>query len=151
TSINSSPAIADIDEDGMNEVVFGTEDGRITALNHLGEVMWSVDVPGSIRATPLLHDIDDDTLSETIVGDTSGSLYIIGARGEVKQEIELDAGIEATPAILDETFIIGCHDGTIRRMDGEDELWRYATRDTIVAPIVVTDLYRNEDQTILAG
>ena len=34
--IRSSPAVADVDNDGSNEVVFGTIDGRIYILSTFG-------------------------------------------------------------------------------------------------------------------
>lgn len=150
-SIVSTPAIGDIDQDGMNEVVFGTERGIVYALDHQGNVMWQFETDGAVRSSPLLHDIDNDTLSEVVVGSTDGYLYVLGARGELREKIPVGSAIEGMPAILEGCFVVGCHDGTIRCVDEEDEHWRYETRDKIVASPVVCELYNNGEEVVLVG
>ncbi len=150
-SIVSAPAIADIDDDGMNEVVFGTEHGSIYVLDHQGNEMWKYETEGPVRATPRLHDIDGDRLQEVIVGDMAGYLYVIGARGQLEETIHIGSAMEGTPGLLEDSLVVGCHDGTIRRVDGEDEHWRFSTRDKVVASPVICDLYNNGEDVILVG
>ncbi len=91
---SSSPVIADIDNDGQNEVVFGAQDGKLRAYEADGTLKWAVNAvpgvgpgcnaqssPSSIDSSPAVADIDEDGKMEVIVG--VGSAWHSGQNGSV--------------------------------------------------------------------
>ncbi len=78
----SSPAVADLDNDGTMEVVAATY--SIFILNGVnGELIKKIDPPGG-RAWPdvVLADLDDDGSREIITAHGSGYLHVLDQRGE---------------------------------------------------------------------
>ena len=97
-----SPAAADLDGDGVIDIVVGGP-GGLYALNSLsGEVEWVVN--GSFhRAVPAIADIDGDGELEVVANEMGGYVTIIDAFGEI--ELRQFLGHEAvhTPAVGDVT------------------------------------------------
>jgi len=77
----TEPAVADLDNDGLAEVIFGSwtprdsqKLGKLHLLNHRGEVLYELTVPASnqgwngITSAPTIANIDDDPDYELVVG-----------------------------------------------------------------------------------
>lgn len=71
----STPAIADIDGDGINEVVWGSYDGHIYVVDGRNGAAkpgnWPLFVRDTIWSSPVLHDLDGDGKLEIIIGTDS--------------------------------------------------------------------------------
>lgn len=88
-----TPAIGDLDSDGVLDLVFGSMDGNIYAVDAGGNLKWAnnffKDSIGINTSSPTLADVDNDpTTLETIVGsgtDTYG-LVILSHTGQVLAE-----------------------------------------------------------------
>ncbi len=78
---SSSPAVADIDNDGHDEVVIGSREGWLKAIDGDGSLIWHVPViphipaeciaqstPSPIDSTPAIGDLDGDGTVEIVVG-----------------------------------------------------------------------------------
>ena len=91
---SSSPAIADIDGDGENEIVMGHQDGVLRAFEADGTLKWSSPaIPGvntgcnaqttasAIDSSPAVADLDQDGTAEIIVG--VGSTWVSNQNGGV--------------------------------------------------------------------
>ncbi|MDG1410137.1 MAG: FG-GAP-like repeat-containing protein [Acidimicrobiales bacterium] len=91
---SSSPVIADIDADGLNEIVFGHQDGKLRAYEADGTLKWeSLAVPGvapgctsqtsasAIDSSPAVADLDKDGIPEVVVG--VGSTWVSNQNGSV--------------------------------------------------------------------
>ena len=61
-NVQSSPVTADVDNDGLPEIVIGSPDGRVYAFNGNGTnaAGFPLTVGGKILSTPLLADLDGD-------------------------------------------------------------------------------------------
>ena len=93
---SSSPVIADIDNDGQNEIVFGHQDGILRAFEGDGRLKWSTRAipgineeqncnpqltPSAIDSSPAVADIDADGDVEVVVG--LGSTFVPHQNGSV--------------------------------------------------------------------
>ena len=91
---SSSPVIADIDGDGVNEVVFGHQDGKLRAYEGDGTLKWeTAAIPGTsaecngqssasaIDSSPAVADIDGDGMPEIVIG--VGSAWKANQNGSV--------------------------------------------------------------------
>lgn len=102
---SSSPAIADLNGDGSNDVVVGAHDGFLRAYRGDGSLLWKVaavpgigagcnaqSTPTSIGSSPAVVDLDGDGRVEVIVGlgttwvrnQNGGVIVLDGATGAVK-------------------------------------------------------------------
>ncbi len=111
--INSSPTIADVDEDGSLEIVVGSYDNRLYLFNLQGaydnqdsavprESVWSFRTNGVIRSTPVVADIDPDTEGNEIVfGSGDSKLYVLNKDGGLLWEDNTNWTISSSPAVGD--------------------------------------------------
>ena len=82
-TVESSPALGDLDGDGQLEVVVGSYDGKIYALNHDGKNVpgWPVTTGNVVWSSPALGDIDGDGQLEVVVGSYDGNIYALNHDG----------------------------------------------------------------------
>ncbi len=95
---NMQPALADIDNDGFNEVLIpaainnGSLHERVAAFEHEGTLKWvseSIDVTGGVGAgvrniSPTIADIDRDGIPEIIVGYSGNRITVFNNDGTVR-------------------------------------------------------------------
>lgn len=88
----SSPRVADLNGDGVSDVIFGAgreefvaSDSAIVALNgKSGEVMWTASARDQIFGSACLTDLTDDGIMDVLINGRSAELQAInGATGEV--------------------------------------------------------------------
>jgi hypothetical protein len=73
-NITSGAVVGDVDGRPGPEVVFGTESGRLLALDTAGQPVWTVSLGAPVECTPTLADIDGDGLTEVLVAVQDGFL-----------------------------------------------------------------------------
>ena len=85
---SSSPTVGDIDNDGVDEIVFGTLAGTVWVVKSDGSVLWTADAtiagqgsPSAIGSAPVVADIDNDGDMEIIVG--VGTLHVPNQQGGI--------------------------------------------------------------------
>ena len=68
-STQSTAALGDLDADGLLEIVFGDEKGRLHAFHHDATPVdgFPIQLNGEVRSTPIIWDIDNDGLVEVAV------------------------------------------------------------------------------------
>src|SRR5262249_47479764 len=75
----SSPVVADIDGDGVPDVVMGDENTELAALSGAtGQMMpgFPIKLDGEIRGTPALCDCDGDGKTEIVLSGWDTNLYV---------------------------------------------------------------------------
>ena len=86
SEISSSAAAGDLDGDGDKELVFGSLDGKLYALNKNGTEYLNYVQLDPIIGFPALNDLDNSGSLEIIFvasNDTSAALYAINNAGDV--------------------------------------------------------------------
>jgi hypothetical protein len=83
-SIEASPAVADLDEDGRFEIAVGAWDGRMYVWGDDGELAagWPIEVQDQIISSAALADLDGDGRLDIVVGSKDSRLYGWTANGE---------------------------------------------------------------------
>ncbi len=99
----SSPAIADIDLDGLPEVVMGSGSDTLYALNgEDGSVLWRyVSGDGLIYSSPVVGDIDGDLKPEVVCASYGSLRAVEGESGELLWEVPIDGGPAISPCLAD--------------------------------------------------
>ena len=102
-SIHGTAAIGDIDGDGLLEVVFGSNDGYVYALNgEDGSLLWSYRTNGPVWSSPSLGDIDGDGLLEVVFGSNDGYVYALnGEDGSLLWNFNASGIVTISPTIID--------------------------------------------------
>ena len=105
--INVPPAAADLDGDGLDELVVTTarsKGGRVIATDVFGSRLWSAEISTSGRASaPIISDIDGDGKYDVIVAGSGGRIWAWDATGTLKTGWPVDAltNLAAPPAAGD--------------------------------------------------
>lgn len=107
-SAGAGLAAADLDGDGIPEIVMGTEGGTLGALRgKSGDTLWLVKRTSPLRAAPLVADVDADKKPEVIAGWADGDVAIVDGKSGSEiwtQHVEEDdgdpTGVLATPTPL---------------------------------------------------
>ncbi|MHA1770694.1 MAG: FG-GAP-like repeat-containing protein [Candidatus Thorarchaeota archaeon] len=77
-AIVSSPIIGDVDGDGRLEIIIGSQDHQVYALNgEDGTRLWSYTTGDWVDSSPALGDVDGDGKLEAIIGSRDGCLYAL--------------------------------------------------------------------------
>ncbi len=155
-NIYSTPILADINKDGKKEVIFGSEIGKLYALDSSGKLMWSYNAKGSIRPTALAEDINNDKEIEVIFGSMDKNLYVLNSKGKLVWKFKADSEIEGSAAVLKgkkgTQIIFGSNDGTIYSLDKKGNLlWQFKTAGKITAQPVIGKIYNTESNYIIVG
>lgn len=148
TTSNPSPAIGDLNQDGINEVVVVSEtSNKIYCLDGpTGNEVWSFNMESGSLSSPALVDLDVDELWEVVIGDSSGNLYCITDDGKLKWKVDLGADIKPSPAVADidsdgllEVVEVN-NDGNCFAVDDTGEImWHYDTHEGIPTSSVTAD------------
>lgn len=149
-AILSSPAVADVNGDGLLEVIVGTSMGFLYVLDaKTGDALdgWPIQM-GDIQGHIAVADIDQDGKLEIVATDTRGS--IAAFRGDATEVWELHIGSAFTAGV---TFGDVDGDGQLEAsfatMDGKVYLvdaatgnikpgWPFRTFGQITAPVLIT-------------
>ena len=93
--IISSPAVYDFDKDGINEIVFGPEDGKLVVAKSNPkrrelEVMTDIKASNlAITSTPILADIDGDGLIEILYTNIQDSIQIVKTNAKTIKNLQI--------------------------------------------------------------
>ncbi len=164
---STSPAIADLDGDGDDEIVVGASDGKLLAVGGAdGDTIpgWPVGLASSINSNPAVWDVDQDGLPEIVVGTNAGKVWAVhgnGSTGVTGWPVQLAGGIYGGPAVgeldpavaglecavvtdLGNVYVID-HNGTIRPG------WPKHVNGTIYATPALHDFDGDGEAEIVVG
>ncbi|MBU1030383.1 MAG: PQQ-binding-like beta-propeller repeat protein [Nanoarchaeota archaeon] len=152
SSIQASPNVCDINNDGEKEIVVGSELGNIYTLNSKGKLLWKFKTNGSIRGTPLIADINNDGKKEIIFGSGDKNLYALDNRGVPLWKYDAKTEIESCPQKVQNQIVFGCSNGEITSVNNKGELlWRFKTKAKVLAQPISGKIFGNEKEVIIIG
>ena len=102
--IHGSPVICDLNDDGIQEIIFGDHFGSIHSIDSNGIQssgldFFPFDTGGQIWASPLCADINLDGYDDVIIASKSKNIYAFNYDGLLWQN-NLNSQLIGTPAIL---------------------------------------------------
>ena len=101
--VESSPAVLDIDGDGMTEVIYGEYGGLLHMVDEMGNEQqgFPVDLDNDIWGSPAVADLEGDGDMEIVIGSKDKHLLIINPDGSIQADYNAQQYIMATPALGD--------------------------------------------------
>ncbi len=114
---------ADLDGDGLHEIVAGTEDTGIYALDASGKILWQFSHLSELRPVSLMGplaaaDIDADGKCEIFAVDKAGP-FCLNSDGTLRWELQTGDEFQSAPTIADAD------------QDGQPELYCAAFKDRV--------------------
>ena len=93
----SSPVLADVDGDGIFDLISGDENGNILFFAGLGDQTFQsgkklLSTPLSGQALPELADMNGDGVLDLLVGSNEGRLLLYYGTGDEKGSVQFQAG-----------------------------------------------------------
>ena len=133
-AICSKVSIADINNDGKKEIIFGSCDNNIYALDFSGKKLWSYETDFWVVASPIIADIDNDGKQEIIAGSYDRNIYILDSEGSYM--------LDYVPGISGIVSQTGQSGDAITKQPGKTlgkKIWQYQTEGVIVGCAVVEE------------
>ncbi|HBL18100.1 MAG TPA: hypothetical protein DD417_15445, partial [Elusimicrobia bacterium] len=98
--VRASAAVADVDQDGVREVLIGSDDGVFRVFSGKdGTLEWSFATGGEILSSAAVGDLDGDGLPEIVFGSADGKVYALTGRGAIAWTRDLGAPVYSSPAL----------------------------------------------------
>ncbi len=140
----SSPAIGDVNGDGVLDVVVGSSDAMVYNIDgKAGRRHWSWRTDAAVISSPLLLDLTRDGLPDIVVGSDDGRVYALNGSGQkiwnAPEDAKTGAGNEfqSSPAAADLTgdgvadIVVGNQNGQLFCFTG-DRGWTHWRTGTIM-------------------
>jgi hypothetical protein len=103
--VSTTPALADLDHDGLAEIVIGAKDSSLIVYHGDGTGFpgWPVKLGGAPTSQPAIGDVDGDGLPDIVVGATDGFVYAFTLGGTAIPGFPVATGgaIHCAPALAD--------------------------------------------------
>jgi outer membrane protein assembly factor BamB len=98
--VRASAGIADLNSDGIKEVLIGSSNGIFYCLNgKTGTTLWTFQTGGEIVSSAALGDLDGDGALEVVFGSADGFLYVLDGKGVLRWKKNLGSAVYSSPAL----------------------------------------------------
>ncbi|MFO7650696.1 MAG: PQQ-binding-like beta-propeller repeat protein, partial [bacterium] len=160
-AVSGAPVLGDLDSDGRNEVVFGSADGTLRAVNGNDlSILWCDSLGSAVSSAPAIGDLDSDGGLDVAAGWADGTVraydgatgaplwtYTAGAAptgGLVIADPDVDGRLEV---------ILGTDAGRVVVLDGElgTEQWGVTLPGGVTGAPALGDLDSDGRQEVVVG
>ncbi len=138
-AVRSSPAVS---SSGL--ILFGSDDGRVRALNKDGTRVWSFATDGAVRSTPALG-----SNGIAYFGSDDGGLYAVNsATGDFTWRFSTGDDVDSSPVVgTDGVIYVGSKDKHLYAVNADGTLkWKFKTQGSIASSPAV-----GSDRTVYVG
>jgi outer membrane protein assembly factor BamB len=159
--VDGHPSLGDIDNDGKIEVVVGSVDYKIYAINgENGSLLWSYKTGGAVYSSPSLGDIDNDGKLEVVVGSLDYKIYALnGEDGSLLWSYGTGNYVFSVPSFGDIDndgkleVVVGSNDDKIYAINGENGslLWSYTTGGDVHSSPSLGDIDNDGKLEVVVG
>jgi len=145
----------DVDGDGKNEVVVGSEDKCIYLLGQDGKLRWKYQAGDKIFQIYAV-DIDNDGRIEILAGSEDRGIYVLDSGGLLRARYEMPDFVRSIYACdIDGDgaveIVAGCFDNCVYVLDSQGrEKWHYRTKDKVRA-VRTEDIDGDGQIEVMAG
>jgi hypothetical protein len=153
--IYQTPLYADIDDDGRNEIIFGSSDKHLYALSTLGALIWKYDSKSVISSPPALYNWEKQFI---MFGTETGYVKAVSTTGKFKWKFQTGGKISAKPVVNDiyndknPRIIVGSGDKSLYVLDQHGKLdWQYKTHGGILSEVRLADIDNDNEPEIFFG
>jgi len=163
-AITGSPTVAFVNRGQVLDVVVGSEDGNVYALDgKTGAQLWTdnFQTGDKVSSAAAAADLDGDGVTEVVQGSCDGKVYCLNGNdgGVLWVNENLGGPVHSSPALADvnedtvQDVIVGCDDGNIYALRGDTGgiIWKYATKGPVYASPTVADLEGDGEAEVLCG
>ena len=120
-TIWGSVALGDLDGDGREELIFGSKNDTLYAVQQNGSLLFKRDMGADVLATPAIADLNADGSPEIVLGTAGSELHVLTAQGQKLSPfpIVLSGPIMADAALADVDsdgqldVVVGASDGSV--------------------------------------
>ncbi len=157
--VESSPAASDISGDGLRDIVFGSDDRSVYAIDHEGRLLWRHATGGMVKASPSIGDVNGDGRADVVIGSDDGRLYALDRAGDTIWSYKTPRPVRSSPVIADldgvpgMEVVFGSMDGNIYCLDGATGRlkWAYETAEAIESSPTLYDIDGDGKKEIIIG
>ncbi len=158
-----SVTVGDLNGDGSEELLFGSKNDTLYAINMDGSLVFKRGMGADILATPAVADLNGDGSPEIVLGTMNSQLHVLTAQGEKYSPfpIILGGSIVADAALADldgdgsVDVVVGASDGLLYALSAEtgESLpgFPLATGGAIWSSPVIADLDQNGQKEVIVG
>ena len=154
----TSPAVADLDDDGTLEVVVGSYDTNVYCILGDGGFEWKYKTGGAVTASPVTADLDGDGKLEVIVGSVDGAVYVLDHTGAHRWHFDTGDSISAAAAVGDvdgdgvPDIVVGSEDNHAYALAARGILlWKHELGGDVLAPPLIVDLDGDGGNEVVLG
>ncbi len=155
-AIRSSPLIADINGDGIPEIIITSMDKIVYVISPQGKIIWTFLADAEIESSPSFAKIE--TGSSIFFGTNAGTLYCLSSEGKERWSFKIKAPITTQPACgkitgTNEVYIaFGAHDNHVYVISERGiKEWSFETQGKILAPICLADINTDNRLEVCVG
>ncbi|MEM4728367.1 MAG: PKD domain-containing protein [Thermoplasmata archaeon] len=141
-----TPALGDVDGDGIMEVVVADATAGVLVVEASGSLRWAFTLPSPPCTGPLLADLDGGRGLEIVLVSKGGEVHALSGDRRLVWSFSADTNIIAPPAAADldrdglAEIIAGTEDGRVIALNSSGRLvWSFATGEPLLAPPLVFD------------
>ncbi len=161
-NVDASPGVADLDRDGINDLVLCTTAGQVMAVNSVGHKMWAYETNVQISNPSTVADLNGDKKPEILIVTNPGKVVCLdGKNGTLKWDFDLPAIINwgttslAVGNLLNDNkleIIAADSKGHLTCLDSfGKQLWQIKIDGNFNTCPAIADLNKDGENEILAG